>query len=250
MEDSAKKDYLPEVIEKTRRARIEAERRLLFCDHLGKVANASFACWTTVFALFAFMFPSSQWLAFVTVGVSVTLAIISFHTSAQAYGVRAAQMRANYIGLHRLWLELDSVDAASNPDEYADWIGERYLDLLSCSENHSEEDHLKAYRGNAKQANNANSEMENADKAGMADRRDKVTDTDKIGTSEERDKADEADGSSRTSKTKGGRCGLRAMAMRHPVLASSGIAASPLALAVALKLLYQFVECSVNNACI
>lgn len=131
MKNSTKKEYLPYVIEKTRAARMEAERRLLFCDRLGKVANASFACWTTVFALLAFVFPNSQWLAFVTVGSSVTLAIVSFCTSAQDYGIRAAQMRANYIGLHRLWLELDNADVVNNPDEHADRIGGGVI-LIFC----------------------------------------------------------------------------------------------------------------------
>lgn len=216
------------MIEKTRAARMEAERRLLFCDRLGKVANASFACWTTVFALLAFVFPNSQWLAFVTVGSSVTLAIVSFCTSAQDYGIRAAQMRANYIGLHRLWLELDNADVANNPDEHADRIGGRYLDLLSCSENHSQDDYLKASVDNGKQANNAGTGIANSDKTDASD---------------EKDEVNEVSRSEKDEKVEGRRRGLREKAMRFAAYFLVGI--SPLALAASLRLLYQYVDCLV-----
>lgn len=228
LKNPAKREYLPDAIEKTRRARMEAERRLLFCDRLGKVANAAFACWTTVFALLAFAFPNSQWIAFVTVGSSVTLAIVSFCTSAQNYGVRAAQMKVNYIGLHRLWLELDNADVVNNPDERADRIGERYLDLLSCSENHSEGDYLRSRKDNKEQASNASSE---------------VADFDKLDTNGEEAKVGEVSRSDKTDKAKDRGRGLCERATHFAAYLLIGV--SPLALAISLKFLYQYVDCLV-----
>lgn len=137
-------------------------------------------------------------------------------------------MKANYIGLHRLWLELDNADVVNNPDERADKIGERYLDLLSCSENHSEGDYLRSRKDNKEQASNASSE---------------VADSDKLDTNGEEAKVGEVSRSDKTDKAKDRGRGLCEKAKHFAAYLLVGI--SPLALAISLKLLYQYVDCLV-----
>ena len=137
-------NYLPSIMEDTRRSRIQAEKRLLLYDSLSKIANVSFACWTAVVSLLSLVYPRIEGLTFTAVCTSVTLAIISAYTSSKDYALRAEKMRVNYLSIHRLILEFDNAKQADATALSIDSFSRRYSDLLEASENHATIDYCIA----------------------------------------------------------------------------------------------------------
>lgn len=139
-----KASYLPSLIEKTRKAHIQAEKRLLYFDQLTKHANVYYACLTVLFSLLSFCFPHHQLVAFLAIGMAVTLTVVAVFASMQDFGSRAIEMRYSYISLQKLWFELDGELKNETAEERADRIGIEYVHLLERTENHTDEDYEHA----------------------------------------------------------------------------------------------------------
>lgn len=135
-----KREYLPEIISKSRLSHIEAERRLVRYDQLVKRANIYYACWMVLFSLLSFCFPEFQLVSFLAIALAVMLTIVTVFASLQDYGSRAFEMRSSYLEMQKLWLELDSVPEDEDIDKRADRIGEAYISVLMRTENHTTTD--------------------------------------------------------------------------------------------------------------
>lgn len=101
----SKFDYLQQIIQRTRLAHIDAEKRLLRMDLLVKHATVYYACWTVGLSL-ATLFADSKWLAFLSIVSSIVVALFTVYAGSQNYAVRAEQMKNSYIQLQGLWLVL------------------------------------------------------------------------------------------------------------------------------------------------
>lgn len=135
-----KYEYLPKVIKRTRRARIEAEHRFRSLDALTKHSTVYYACWTTGLTL-ATLYFDYWWLPFFSVVAAIIVALFSVYTSSQNYGVRAEQMKHSYLALHELWLSFDGVHGSeAEQDVFADKAGEKYVAILRQTENHLSRD--------------------------------------------------------------------------------------------------------------
>lgn len=141
-ESENKTRYLPVIIGKTRKARIEAERRLLRLDALSKHASVFYACLTTLLSL-ASVFLDYKGLPFLSIASAVVVAICTVYSSAQNYGVRAEKMKACYLELQRLHLMLDGRQDCKEDgaESIVDEIGRRYVDILERTENHTPRDY-------------------------------------------------------------------------------------------------------------
>lgn len=137
-----KREYLPEIISKSRLSHIEAERRLVRYDLLAKRANIYYACWMVLFSLLSFCFPGFQLVSFLAIALAVMLTIVTVFASLQDYGSRAFEMRSSYLEMQKLWLELDNVLEDEDIDKRADRIGEAYVSILKRTENHTTTDFI------------------------------------------------------------------------------------------------------------
>lgn len=154
-EAEPKNVYLPKIINKTRKARINAERRLLELDALLKHATLFYSCVTvglTLIQLFYFDEGSNanRALTFLSVASAVIITICTTYASSQNYAVRAEQMKNCYLELQRLWFQLDNVKQdhpSGEASSHIDLIGERYIDILARTENHLETDYSKESNG-------------------------------------------------------------------------------------------------------
>ena len=140
-----KREYLPEIISKSRLSHIEAERRLVRYDILAKRANIYYACWTVLFSLLSFCFPEFRLVSFLAIALAVMLTIVTVFASLQDYGSRAFEMRSSYLEMQKLWLELDDVLEDEDIDKRADRIGQEYVSILRRTENHTVTDFMTSY---------------------------------------------------------------------------------------------------------
>lgn len=140
-QNNSKVNYLPDLIEKTRKSHIEAEKRLLRYDKLSKQANVYYACLTVLLSLLSFCFPQCQLIAFLAIGISVTLTIIAVFASMQNFGSRAIDMKYSYLSLQELWFDFDNELQNETLEERADRLGREYVHILQRTENHTEKDY-------------------------------------------------------------------------------------------------------------
>lgn len=145
VERESKIDYLTDAIGKTRKSRIEAERRLLKLDALSKHATVYYACITTLLTLLTLFFDY-EGLTFLSVASAVVVAICTVYVSAQNYGARAERMRGCYLELQRLCLSLDDKRYMDDEEAWqmANSAGERYVEILQRTENHLTKDYRLA----------------------------------------------------------------------------------------------------------
>lgn len=140
--------YLPRLIENTRKARIQSEKRLLELDTLLKHTTIYYACLTTLLSIVPLFLSSSYklWqdrIMFLSIASAIIITICTIYASGQNYAVRAEQMRHAYIELQRLWIRVDNLKVDSAKDEAAlSEIAERYVDIVASTENHTESDYL------------------------------------------------------------------------------------------------------------
>lgn len=140
--------YLPQLIENTRSARIQSEKRLLEFDTLLKHATIYYACITTLLSIVPLFLSSSfgSWedrITFLSIASAIIITICTIYASGQSYAVRAEQMRHAYLELQRLWLQIDTLKVDS--EEYENALSEiagRYVDIVASTENHTESDYL------------------------------------------------------------------------------------------------------------
>ena len=158
MSQQSKFEYLQDLIKKTRLAHINAERRLLALDALTRHASLYFACWTLTLTLLTLFFKSTN-LTLLSVVASIITTLCTLYASSQSYGVRAAQMKQSYLELQSLWLEFDSAERMSETAErkadFADRAGERYVEILSQTENHTLEDYESSTNQSRKDVSNS-----------------------------------------------------------------------------------------------
>lgn len=140
----AKSEYLPVLIEQTRKAHIEAEKRLLWYDRLSKRINVYYACLTVLLSLLSFCFPQCHLIGFLAIGVAVTLTVSAVFASMQDYGTRAMQMRYSYLALQELHFEFDDVLGDEDCERRADRLGRKYTSVLFRTENHDEQDYWRS----------------------------------------------------------------------------------------------------------
>lgn len=137
VEAGNKIEYLPGLIEKTRKSRIEAERRLLKLDELSRHATIYYACITTLLTL-STLFFDYRGLILLSTASAIIATLCTVYTSSQAYGVRAEKMRECYLNLQQLHLSLDDKRYLNEEEaqQLANCAGERYVEILKCTENH------------------------------------------------------------------------------------------------------------------
>lgn len=147
--------YLPLLIKNTRAARIQAEKRLLGLDALVKHATVYYSCLTLILSLAPlFLTGASETtknvLSFLSIASAAIITICTMYVSGQNYAVRAERMKFVYLELQRLWLEVDSAKARLEELELIkemDAIGDRYVDIVASTENHTEEDYSTGKEG-------------------------------------------------------------------------------------------------------
>lgn len=140
--------YLPQLIENTRSARIQSEKRLLEFDALLKHATIYYACITTLLSIVPLFLGDTfeSWqdrITFLSIASAIIITICTIYASGQNYAVRAEQMRHAYLDLQRLWLQIDTLKVDS--EEYENALSEiagRYVDIVASTENHTESDYL------------------------------------------------------------------------------------------------------------
>lgn len=145
MSDKPKYEYLPDLIQKTRLAHIQAEKRLLALDALSRHASLYFACWTSALTLLTLFFDSRS-LTLVSVIASAITALCTLYASSQNYAVRAEQMKQSYLALQELWLEFDDCNykTAEDKAKFADEADSKYIEILARTENHVREDYERS----------------------------------------------------------------------------------------------------------
>lgn len=136
-----KEEYLPDIIQMTRKARIEAERRLLRSNALLSHATIYYACTTTLLTLVPLFFDISHGalraIPFLSSFSAIVITLCSTYASAQNYGVRAEQMRESYLAMQELLFELDRIPNSAEPRPTdIDGISRRYIEILQRTENH------------------------------------------------------------------------------------------------------------------
>ena len=148
IETENKFEYLQDLIGKTRKSRIEAERRLLKLNSLSNHACIYYACITTLLSL-SIMFFDYKGLPFLSISSAIVVMACTVYASAQNYGVRAEQMKGCYLDLQKLHLSLDDrrVLQDSEAEELANYVGERYVDIIRQTENHLPRDYRIAHEG-------------------------------------------------------------------------------------------------------
>lgn len=147
-----KASYLQDIISKTRKARINAECRLLELDALLKHATLFYSCITVALTLVQLFYVdegsnASRTLSFLSVVSAIIITICTTYASSQNYAVRAEQMKTCYLELQRLSLQLDDVDQEAESCGTSlriDSIGEKYVDVLARTENHLQTDYYGA----------------------------------------------------------------------------------------------------------
>lgn len=146
IETENKFEYLQDLIGKTRKSRIEAERRLLKLNSLSNHACIYYACITTLLSL-SIMFFDYKGLPFLSISSAIVVMACTVYASAQNYGVRAEQMKGCYLDLQKLHLSLDDrrVLQDSEAEELANYVGERYVDIIRQTENHLPRDYRIAH---------------------------------------------------------------------------------------------------------
>ena len=143
--------YLYDSIEKTRKARIQAEKRLLSWDALARHASVYYACWTTVLSVALIVIPTDVYLSAIALAMATVTTMCTIYASSQNYGVRALQMRYSYLAMQKLLFDMDSQKALGieNSVKIADEVGDKYNAILHQTENHTTSDYtLSVYRAN------------------------------------------------------------------------------------------------------
>ena len=100
--------YLYDDIEKTRKAHIQAEKRLLSCDALARHASVYYACLTTVLSIALLVLPADEGLSAIALGMATVTTMCTIYASSQNYGGRAVQMRYSYLAMQKLLFDMDS----------------------------------------------------------------------------------------------------------------------------------------------
>ena len=150
-----KDHYLPLLIKNTRAARIQAEKRLLGLDALVKHATVYYSCLTLILSLAPLFLTGASdtaknVLSFLSIASAAIITICTMYVSGQNYAVRAERMKFVYLELQRLWLEVDSAKVRLEEPELTkemDAIGNRYVDIVASTENHTEEDYFIGKEG-------------------------------------------------------------------------------------------------------
>lgn len=143
-------DYLKTIIEKTRLARIKSEKRLLELDSLLKHATVYFACLTVVLSIIPLFLTEANErtngiLSFLAIASSIVITICTLYASGEDYALRAERMKYAYLEMQRLLFELDDSELGPSEKEFerrADEIGQRYVEVLMSTENHTTQDYL------------------------------------------------------------------------------------------------------------
>lgn len=136
--------YLYDSIEKTRKARIQTEKRLLSWDALARHASVYYACLTTVLSIVLFVLPADMGLSAMALAMATVTTMCTIYASSQNYGVRALQMRYSYLAMQKLLFDMDSQEATEpkNKLEIADEVGDKYNAILHQTENHTTSDFM------------------------------------------------------------------------------------------------------------
>lgn len=155
IEKKTKEQYLPDIIEKTRAARIKTEKRLLELDALLKHATIFYACITALLSILPLFIDRTHAsclnrISFLSIASAFIITTCTIYASGQSYAVRAEQVKHAYLELQRLWFRLDNdVHPQSVGPIDVDTIGERYIDIVASTENHSDEDWIFSKEGKA-----------------------------------------------------------------------------------------------------
>ena len=146
IEIETKREYLPGLLDKTRKSRIEAERRLLKLDALAKHACVYYACATTLLSL-STLFFDYKGLPFLSISAAIVVTVCTVYASAQNYGVRAEQMKECYLELQELHLSPDGgcLSDDREAEDLVNRIGERYVAIIRQTENHLSRDYEIAF---------------------------------------------------------------------------------------------------------
>lgn len=142
LETENKFEYLPGLIDKTRKSRIEAERRLLRSDALSKHACVYYACITILLSLSTIFFDY-RGLPFLSLASTIVVALCTVYASSQNYGIRAEQMKQCYLELQKLHLRFDNkrILEEAEAQELANDVGEQYVEIVQRTENHLPRDY-------------------------------------------------------------------------------------------------------------
>ncbi|MBM6907158.1 SLATT domain-containing protein [Collinsella intestinalis] len=148
MEKEPKREYLPRIIEKTRKARIQTEKRLLCLDALLRHVTVFYSSISIVLSLMPLFLHDASGrvldaISFLSIASAVIFTICSLYASGQNYAVRAERIKFAYLELQRIALELDdAIESAGREDttQRIDSIAEHYVDIVSRTENHTDMD--------------------------------------------------------------------------------------------------------------
>lgn len=143
--DGSGLEWLYDLITKTRKSRIESERRLLALDALVKHATVYYACLTVLLTLFSLFFDYTG-ISFLSIASAVIIAICTAYASAQNYAVRAERMKECYLDLQVLLFKLDGCreEGMETRESIVQEVSKQYSEILKRTDNHLTRDYMIA----------------------------------------------------------------------------------------------------------
>lgn len=136
--------YLPELIEKTYKARCEAERRYLESDALASHANVYCACLTAILSLIS-LFMDNPIIPYLSLASAIVLALATVYATTRDYKTKAFQTRLCYNELQNLWFHVDAL-LDENPADLNHRMldaADSYSQILKRYDNHLPKDYQK-----------------------------------------------------------------------------------------------------------
>lgn len=120
---------------KTRKARINASERLIYVSKFVRILNVYYSCFLIVLSLVDIKSDKID-LTILSLGLSIILSLSLFFIDSQQFMERANSLKNNYIEMQRILLHISDKNLKEMKD--------KYLDLLSQCENHTNADYYKA----------------------------------------------------------------------------------------------------------
>lgn len=136
------KDKLVTRIWKTKKARMNAEERLLVTNNILQWLMLCYTLLITFLSVFS-LIQSIDWLNYTIVISSITITVLSIFINSKNYVQRAYEMRINYTKLGELEYELTVIDDSLLSSNILVNLNKKYQELLRGVENHKEEDYSK-----------------------------------------------------------------------------------------------------------
>lgn len=136
------KDKLVSRIWKTKKARMNAEERLLKINNTLQWLMLCYTLLITFLSVFS-LIQSIDWLNYSIVISSIAITVLSIFINSQNYVQRAYEMRLNYTKLGEIEYELTVIEKTLLSSQTLIDFNKKYQELLREVENHKEEDYLK-----------------------------------------------------------------------------------------------------------